>query len=215
MVYEPVTDTDGNTIIAFPTYPLNKSHGMVAYSQGQVLDNYVTTIDASGVIQWTNTQSKDERNAQVISERVNEWLQSRDLTKAVTVDYQEEKEYWLAIGKEILVYNYSNGTFFTLELPDNVRTLTMYDGNIYMGTDTSIMQFSRNETTYAGTIIEAEWHGGFYDFEREYKRKTMRILWATIKPDIKTYMSINYISDRNVGMTEREIKSQTYSYTLR
>lgn len=213
MVYDPVTDTDGNTIIAFPTYPLNKSHGMVAYSQGQILDNYVTTIDASGVIQWTNTQSKDERNAQVISERVNEWLQARDLTKAVTMDYQEEKEYWLAIEKDVLIYNYSNGTFFTLELPDKVRTLTTFKGEIYMGTDTSIMKWDKNSTTYNGSLIDAKWEGGFYDFEYEYRRKTMRILWATIKPQIKTYMSINYISDRNEGIQEREIQSQTFSYT--
>ena len=212
MIYDPITDTNGDTIITFPTYPLNKSHGMVAKGKGQVLDNYVTTIDNSGIIQWTNTQSRDERNAQVISTRVNEWLQSHDLTKAVTLDYQEEKEYWLAIDKEVLVYNYANSTFFLLELPDKVKTLTSYKGVIYLGTETSICEFKKRATTYNGTTIDAEWQGGFYDFEAEYKRKTMRILWITVKPQEKTYMSVNYISDRNVGMNEREISRQTFSY---
>ena len=213
MVYEAITDTTDQTIISFPTYPLNKSHGMVAYGQGQLLDNYVTTIDASGIIQWLSTNTKDERNASVISGRVNEWLQSKDLTKAVTMDYQEEKEYWLAIDKEVLVYNYANSTFYILELPDNVKTLTTYAGTIYMGTDKKLMKFSKSVSTYAGEVIDAKWDSGYYDFEAEHKRKTMRVLWITLKPQEKTYMSVNYITDRNAGMTEREIQSETFSYT--
>lgn len=212
MTYDAITDSTGATIITFPTYPLNKSHGMVAKGQGQVLDNYVTTLDNSGVIQWTNTQSKDERNAKVISTRVNEWMQSHDLTKAVTLDYQEEKEYWIGIDNEVLVYNYANSTFFILELPDKVKTLTTYKGTIYLGTETSICEFKKRQTTYNGTTIDAEWEGGFYDFEAEYKRKTMRILWITVKPQEKTYMSVNYISDRNAGLYEREIKNETFTY---
>lgn len=212
MTYDSITDTTGESIITFPTYPLNKSHGMVAKGQGQVLDNYVTTIDNYGIVQWTNTQSKDERNASIISTRVNEWLQSHDLTKAITLDYQEEKEYWLAVDEEILVYNYANSTFYLLSIPDTVKTLTTYQGTIYMGTDTALMQFDKDLTTYHDTTIEAEWQGGFYDFEAEYKRKTMRILWITIKPQVKTYMSVNYITDRNVGMNPREIQSQVLSY---
>lgn len=210
--YDSITDSTGKAIITFPTYPLNDAHGMVAKGQGQLLDNYVTTIDATGIIQWTNTQSKDERNAKIISQRVNEWLQSHDLTKAITMDYQEEKEYWVAIDDEVLVYNYSNGTFYILKLPDNVRTLTTFKGEIYLGTDTAICKFEKRLTTYNGEIIDAEWQGGFYDFEAEYKRKTMRILWITVKPQEKTYMSVNYISDRNIGMNEREISRQTFSY---
>lgn len=210
--YDPVTDTNGDTIITFPVYPLNKSHGMLAKGQGQLLDNYVTTVDAGGIIQWINTQSKDERNTNVISERVNEWLQERDLTKAVTLDYQEDKEYWLAIDDEVMVYNYANSTFFMLKFTDNVRSLFTYAGDIYLGTDDSVMKFSKNQTTYNGEIIDAEWQGGFYDFEYEYRRKTMRILWITVKPQEKTYMSVNYISDRNTGMTSREIQNQTFSY---
>jgi len=210
--YDSITDTTGQAIITFPTYPLNKAHGMLAKGQGQLLDNYVTTIDASGIIQWINTQSKDERNANIISGRVSEWLQDRDLSKAITMDYQEEKEYWLAIDNEVLVYNYANSTFFIFNFPDNVRALTTYENTIYMGTDTSVMKFENRLTTYNSQPIKAEWQGGFYDFEYEYRRKTMRILWITLKPQEKTYMSVNYITDRNAGTNSKEISSQTFSY---
>lgn len=212
MTYDTITDSTGATIITFPTSPLNKSHGMLANAQGQVLDNYVTTIDNSGIVQWLNTQSKDERNATVISDRVKEWLLDRDITKAVTLDYQEEKEYWLAIDKDVLVYNYANSTFYTLELPDYVRTLTTYEGNIYMGTDTGVMKWQKTTTTYNTETINAEWQGGFYDFEREYKRKTMRILWIALKPAVRTSLKINYISDRNIGSTDKVIEQKLFSY---
>lgn len=212
--YDVITDSAGEAIITFPVFPLNNSHGMVATGQGQVLDNYVTTLDYSGIIQWINTQSKDERNANIISEKVNEWLQERDLSKAITLDYQEEKEYWVAIDNEVLIYNYANGTFYILDFPDNVRTLCTHNGDIYMGTDTAIMKFDEILTSYNGQLIDAEWQSGFYDFEAEYKRKTMRILWITLKPQEKTYMSINYITDRNVGMNQREINETTFSYDI-
>lgn len=212
MTYEPITDTEGNVIVTFPTYPLNKSHGMLANAQGQVLDNYVTTIDNSGIIQWTNTNVADERNAVVVSTRVNEWLQARDLTKAITLDNQEDKEYWLGIDNEVLIYNYENSTFFCLELPDNVRVLTSYAGEIYMGTDKKVMKWQRNTTTYNNEVIDAEWQGGFYDFEAEYKRKTMRILWVSLKPSVRTSLKINYITDRNTGTSEKTIEKVLFSY---
>lgn len=211
--YDSITDTTNNSIITFPTYPLNKAHGNIPFAQGQVLDNYVTTIDSSGIIQWTSTNVRDERNAVVISERVNEWLQSHDLAKAVTLDYQEEKEFWVGIDNEVLIYNYANNTFSLLNLPDNVRVLYVYDNEIYLGTDQKVMKFDKNVTTYNGTAIDAEWRSGFYDFEAEYRRKTMRILWLTLKPQEKTSVVVNYISDRNAGNTDKEIINETFSYT--
>jgi hypothetical protein len=213
--YEQIKDTEGNTIIAFPTYPLNSSHGMVAKGQGQLLDNYVTTLDTS-IVQWTNTQSKDERNAEIISQRVQEWLNQKDLSKAVTLDYQEIKEYWVAIDNEILIYNYGNSTFYILQLPVNVSTLTDYNGTIWMGTTTGKVMKWDGSTTFDGEIIKSEWHSGFYDFEVEYKRKTMRRLWIVLKPWARTSVVVNYESDRNVGTDPKEISSQSarFSYAF-
>jgi hypothetical protein len=81
-----------------------------------------------------------------------------------------------------------------------------------MGTDKKVMQWSKTTTTYNNATIEAEWQGGFYDFEREYQRKTMRILWIALKPAVRTSLKINYISDRNTGTTEKEISQNLFSY---
>lgn len=212
--YEQITDQTGNKIVTFPAYPLNSSHGMVAKGQGQLLDNYVTTIDTS-ILQWVNTQTKDERNVQIISEKIQEWLNEKDLTKAVTMDYQELKEYWVAIDKEIMIYNYGNGTFYLLELPDTVSSLICDGGVIYMGTTNGeIMEFGEDVTAYDGEPIEAVWKSGFYDFEMEYKRKTMRILWIALKPWIRTSLEVNYQSDRELGQDEKEIQSSCFSYQM-
>lgn len=212
--YDAITDSTGNTIITFPVYPLNGSHGMVAKGQGQLLDNYVTTIDTS-IIQWTNTNTKDERNVEIISERIQEWLNEKDLTKAITLDYQELKEYWVAIDNEIMIYNYGNSTFYLLDLPHIVTSLICCDGIVYMGTsEGKIMEFDDGITAYDGEIINAKWVSGFYDFEVEYRRKTMRTLWIALKPWGRTSLRINYQSDRELGNDEKEINSSCYSYEI-
>lgn len=210
--YEQITDNTGESIVTFPVYPLNKSHGAKPYNQGQVLDNYVTTVDTS-IVQWTNTESKDERNAQIISQKVQTWLNEKDLAKVVTLDYQEEKEYWLAIEDEILIYNYENGCYSLLKLPVKITTFLSYKGIIYAGTESGkIIEFSKDATTYGGEIIEAEWQSGYYDFGIEEQRKTMRVLWITMKPWFKTSLDINYISDRDSGSESKQIEKRSISY---
>ncbi len=210
--YEQITDNTEENIIAFPVYPLNKSHGARPYNQGQVLDNYVTTIDTS-IVQWTNTESKDERNAQIISQKVQTWLNEKDLSRAVTLDYQEEKEYWLVIGNEILIYNYENGCYSLAQLPVKITTFLSYKGIIYAGTENGkIIEFSKNATAYAGETIKAEWQSGYYDFGVEEQRKTMRVLWITLKPWFKTSLDINYISDRDSGNEAKTIEKRSISY---
>ena len=210
--YEQITDNTGESIVAFPVYPLNKSHGAKPYNQGQVLDNYVTTIDTS-IVQWTNTESKDERNAQIISPKVQTWLNEKDLSKAVTLDYQEEKEYWLTIDNEILIYNYENSCYSLAQLPVKITTFLSYKGIIYAGTENGkIIEFNKDATTYAGEIIKAEWQSGYYDFGVEEQRKTMRVLWITLKPWFKTSLDINYISDRDSGSEAKTIEKRSISY---
>jgi hypothetical protein len=162
---------------------------------------------------WTSTVTKDERNAEIISQRIQEWLNSKDLTKAITMDYQELKEYWLAIDNEIMIYNYGNSTFYLLEIPHKVTSLLCDEGSIYLGTETGqIMIFEDELTSYNGEIIKAVWESGFYDFEIDYKRKTMRTLFFALKPFVSTSLKVNYISDRDTGTDEKEMTSYCYSY---
>jgi hypothetical protein len=212
--YEQITDTTGTSIITFPVNPLNKAHGAVAYNQGQVLDNYVTTIDTS-IVQWTNTDTKDERNAQIISSKVEQWLNERNLSKSVTMDYQENKEYWLAIDNEILVYNYENQCYSLLKIPDKITSFIVKGKVIYAGTESGkIIEFDEKLTTYDGEIIDAEWQSGYYDFGIEERRKTMRVVWLTLKPWAKTSLEINYISDRDAGSEAKEVQNRCFSYEL-
>ena len=212
--YEQITDTTGTSIITFPVNPLNKAHGAVAYNQGQVLDNYVTTIDTS-IVQWTNTDTKDERNAQIISSKVEQWLNERNLSKAVTMDYQEAKEYWLVIDNEILIYNYENQCYSLLKIPDKITSFIVRNKVIYAGTESGkIIEFDEKLTTYDGKIIDAEWQSGYYDFGMEERRKTMRVVWLTLKPWAKTSLEINYISDRDAGSEAKEVENRTFSYEL-
>ena len=210
--YEQITDTTGESIITFPVSPLNKAHGAKAFNQGQVLDNYVTTVDTS-IIKWVNTDTQDERNAQIVSSKVEQWLNERDLSRIVTLDFQDVKEYWLAIDNEILIYNYENECFSLLKIPDKITSFILKDKVIYAGTENGkIIEFGEELTTYDGEIIDAEWQSGYYDFGAEERRKTMRTLWLTLKPWTKTSLEVNYISDRDSGSEAKEIEQRCFDY---
>lgn len=211
--YDTITDTTRAEIITFPVYPLNSAHGMVACGQGQLLDNYVTTIDSS-IVMWTNTNTKDERNVEIISQKIQEWLNSKDLSKAITLDYQEDKEYWLAIGNEIMIYNYGNGTFYLIKIGANITSLISSEGIIYLGTENGqIMQFGKELMTYNGEAIDAVWNSGYHDLGAEQVRKTMRMLWLTLKSHSKTSLDINYITDRNSGTNAKNISNRCIDYS--
>ena len=211
--YEALMDSSGETITTFPIYPLNKAHGAICYNQGQVLDNYVTTIDTS-IVQWVNTETQDERNAQVISNKIHQWLDEKDLTKAVTMDYQEEKEYWLAIDNEVMIYNYEIGCYSLLELPCNITCFYNKYGIIYAGTeDGKIIEFGKELTKYGNEVIKAEWQSGYYDFGVEERKKTMKILWIALKSWFNTSLDINYASDRDNGSENKTILNRTATFS--
>lgn len=206
--YDSVEDTTGVYITTFPTYPLNNAHGMVAYGQGQVLNNNVVTIDSS-IVEWVSTQTKDERNAQIISTRVQEWLNERDLSKAVTCDFQLDNEFWIAIDNEILIYNYGNSTFSMLKLPENVKTIYADEFNVYIGT-TNVYMFDKELTTYDGDVIEAVWKSGFMPFGADFIRKTMRTVWLTLKPSVRNSLLLDYVTDRDNSEESKEIIGDSF-----
>ena len=210
--YQVIEDTTGETIISFPMYPLNKAHGAIAYNQGQVLDSYVTEIDSS-IVQWVGTYNKDERNAKIISEKIEQWLNKKDLSKVVTLDYQEEKEYWIAVDHEVMIYNYGNGCYYLLNLPDKVKYLYTNEGKIYMGNDSgNIYEFSKELLKYNDTSINAEWQSGYYDFGAEEYRKTMRILWLVLKPFSRTSVEIGWISDRGSSSESKQVSMRNIDF---
>lgn len=181
----------------FPVYPMNSKIGNVAKGQTQVIMNNPFTI-WKGIYQWVSTYILNEKNATWMSKRIQNDLDKVDLTKAITVDWNDKGLYWLCVGKMIWVYNYRTDTWHVLSLPHTPTCFCIVDSKMYFGTDTGqIMKFDETLGTYDGTVINSEWEMGFYNFGVEWLRKFLQRLFVSILPLTQTHIDITYETDRS------------------
>jgi hypothetical protein len=199
---EDYTDaTTGAVMALFPVYPMNKKFGNVAKGQTQIIMNNPFTID-KGIYEWIATYIADEKNAVWKSERIQNDLDQVDLTKAITIDWNDKGLYWLCVGKKVWVYNYrvatekEQGVWYVLEFPHEPTCFLICEQDLYIGTtDGKIMRYSKDYFTFDGETISATWEMGFYSFGSDWLRKFIQRLFITIKPYSLTHVDISYETD--------------------
>ena len=188
------------------THPLNEAHGNMAYAQGQVLNNYPITIDKSGLALWKATNVRDEKNIEIISERIQHDLNDMPATGIKTVEIQDENSMWFGQGNTLFIYNYGNNTFSRLKITNELKEFTELNKTTYMSTkDNKIMKWSKDYSTFDGEIIKAHWEMNFEDFNGFYSRKTMRKLWVQMQPSMKASAEIGYITNLMESATRKKI----------
>lgn len=211
--YDTLTDSSGNIIPFFPTFPLNDAIGNVATGQAQLIQNNPFTIQ-SGVHEWVATNVRDERNEVYKSKRVQPSLDEVDLTTAITVDWEKRKEYWLAVGNKVWVYNYRLDVWYKYLLTDTPTCFYVINDDLHFGTDAGqIMKFDSAKRSDNGTAFRRLWQMNFYDFEVEYLRKFMNEMWLSLKPEDKTSVTFTYQTDRvgKSGTFEGSIRLATFT----
>ena len=188
------------------TLPLNEVHGNIAFAQGQVINNDPVTIEKGQIIRWKSTTIRDERNMEVISEKIKDDLVLMDLKYAKTCDYQDKNQLWLALGNKVYIYNYFNKTYSRLLLPVDSDLFQIVDKNMYM-TDIqgNLYKFDENYQKFDTYMINAHWEMNFSNFGMSYYRKTMRKLWVLLQPQSTASAEIGYITNRNEAPVKKTI----------
>lgn len=202
------TETIGGlTTATFPVFELSDEIGNKAYGQVQIVQDKPLTL-YNGVYAWENSNVRFQYIHNLISQRVQDSLNDVDLSTAVAYNWQSNKEYWLNIGSTVWIYNYLNNTWYKR---NNVSATCFLDisGELYFGTNGTIEKFDLGQRTDNGVLIETLWEIGFYDFGVEYLKKYMSKLWVSLKPEAKSSVDINAITN-NEGMSV----TQTISYNL-
>lgn len=200
-------DVDGMLTTSLQTLPLNEVHGNVAFAQGQVLNNDPVTIDKNAIIKWHSTNVRDERNMEVISEKIQLDLIDLTLSAVKTLDYQAANQYWLAIGNKIYIYNYFNETYSRVTLPVETDLFIEFNNSVFMTTqDNKLVKFGEEYQDFDGELIKAHWEMNFSDFGAEYYRKTMNRLWVLMQPQASCSADIGYISNRNESPVKKKIE---------
>jgi hypothetical protein len=201
-----------NNIASFPVYPLNDKVGNVALGQGQIIQNNPFII-TNGVWEIVASSVRDERNVVNKSNRVKALLDGLNLSTAITLDYEDLKEYWLCIGNKAYIYNYGNDTWYHYILADTPTCFTVIGGKLYMGTTNGqIMQWAQytevgdvpDYLTDNGTTINTTVETGFIDFGISYKRKFLNFAWVAMQPETRSVCFVEWETDYDAS-TDPEI----------
>jgi hypothetical protein len=151
-----------------------------------------------GVYRWEPSSVKDERNAIYISKRVQDSLSGKTLSSAVTFDWEEKAEYWLAISTTVWVHNYRVDCWCKFILDDTPTCFIVIDGELYFGnTAGEIMKFDDSLRAFDGEDIDADWEMGFYDVETEYLRKYLSKTWIALLPGSKEKIDVSWVTNRD------------------
>ena len=207
----PVTLADNSQVTRYvpsvSTFPLNEAHGNMAMGQGQLIDNYPVTMDKAGLALWKATNVRDEKNMEIISQRVNPDLMELTMSAMKTLDFQTKRQLWFGYDDTFYIYNYFNSTFSKIVIHDSFTALSELGTNAYMGLyDGRVVKWGEEFPDFDGEIISAHWEMNFEDFDTAYLRKTMKKLWVLMQPQGYTSAEIGYVSNREESPTKKKIQ---------
>lgn len=203
-------DVNGTSTPSVITLPLNEVHGNIAFAQGQVINNNPVTIEDNQIIEWTATNIRDERNMQIISDKILADIQDLNLSTAKTCDFQAKGQLWVAVADKIYIYGYLNDviklsgktgrryTYSRIQLPVDSDLFQVIGDYMYMSTTTGkLMKWDKNYQDFDGTTINAHWEMNFSNFGASYLRKTMRKVWVTMQPQSHSSADIGWVTNKN------------------
>ncbi len=195
--YDTMTLDDGTAAAAFYTAPLNREIGCAAPGQARLVNNNPRTLFGRAVYEWSLVYgaSRDERNAQRISDRVEQTLNTFDLNQALTFDDEERQEFYILWAGQALIHHYGNSTWYYYDhFP--ARSMTCRGGEVYFGgEDGRLMHFSRAYRNDDLEEIPAYWESGAMDFEQDWRRKHSGVLWVSLKPESQTNVCVTVQSN--------------------
>lgn len=200
--YSQVTLADGTITAGFYVAPINRSVGNCAPGQAVLVENRPRTLDGRSVVEWKSTSSSgningDERNAERVSQRVDETIRTFDLATAKTFYDKYAHEYYV-IGADgtALVHGIDADAWYVYT-NFAAKCLINYMDELYFGTaDGYLRHFSTQYFSDEGEAIDAYWESGSMPFAADFRRKYSAMLWVGIRPDDNGYLEVSAKTDR-------------------
>lgn len=200
--YSQVTLADGWVTAGFYVAPINRSVGNCAPGQAVLVENRPRTLDGRSVVEWKSTSSSgningDERNAERVSQRVDETIRTFDLATAKTFYDKYAHEYYV-IGADgtALVHGIDADAWYVYT-NFAAKCLINYMDELYFGTEDGYLRhFSTQYFSDEGEAIDAYWESGSMPFAADFRRKYSAMLWVGIRPDDNGYLEVSAKTDR-------------------
>ena len=189
------------TTSAFYVSTVNRDIGSAGYGQARLIDNKVRTLDGRSIYEWSAIDSSgnitaDQRNAKVISDKVQNTLMELDFSKVITFWDKVNREHYIVENDIAIINNLQNGTWYIYRNFPAV-CMIVYKDELYFGTaDGFLRHVSRDYRHDIGNPIQCYWESGSMDFGASFKRKYSDYVWIVLKPEDFASVNVTVVTDK-------------------
>ena len=208
--YEITALADGSMIPGFQTVSVNREIGNDAMGQVRLVQNIPRTLYGGNLYAWTyiNYATRDERNAKLLSQRVQNTLRSADPNKVFCFDDDARQEFYVFLNDAagtVLVNNYLNDTWYLYTgLP--VKCACRVGDDLHLGmADGRLVRMHDELPNDAGVSIDAYWESGHMSFDRDWQRKTSSEVWVSVQPTASANLLVTARSDRRGDYQDKAV----------
>ena len=191
-IYWCAYEYDTSLGVTFPTYPLNSNVGCTFLGTGQTIRNNPWFIYQKSIYEVASPYMRDERYVKYVSEKIQPLLDALTFTNVHTLDNEQEKEYWLCIGKNVFIWNHNLETWHRFYLADTVTSICKVGSAIVIGTTGGQLMTFDTSLTDNGAAIEGFIETHWLDYGTPQRNKYLDFVWATIDPEIATNLDLEY-----------------------
>lgn len=215
--YSSITLADGTVTAGFYVSPINRSVGNCAPGQAVLVENRPRTLDGRSVVQWKSTSSSgningDERNAERVSQRVDETIRTFELETAKTFYDKYAHEYYVIGADGTALVNGIDADAWYVYTNFAAKCLINYKDELYFGTEDGYLRhFSTAYFSDEGEPIDAYWESGSMPFAADFQRKYSAMLWVGIRPDDNGYLMVTAKTDRKADFAEYSFETNDAS----
>lgn len=211
--YGQISLADGSITAGFYINSINKRIGCGRDDGAVIVDNRPRTIEHGNIYEWRATSTSgnltaDQRNAQVVSERVHDTLRGFNMEKALSFYDIRRHEYYCVYNGVAVVQNTQNDTWYIYtNFPATI--MAEHGTKLYFGTANGMIYRLGDEIeTDNGEPIEAFWESGSLDFGKPNYLKYSPTIWlSAIAPEYKTKDDKSFVDASIVTDRDEEVKN--------
>jgi len=209
--YSTITLADGSTTAGFYVVPVNRDIGSCALGEARLVENRPRTLDGRSVIEWRTASggylTADQRNAERISQRVEQSIRSFDLTTARTFYDKINHEYYVIGANGDALVNSVDADAWYIYTGFDARCMIVYQDEVYYGDgDGNLRHFSADYFSDNGEAIDCLWESGAMDFSQDFRRKYSAMIWVGIKPEEHGFLEASAETDRKTDFADYEVE---------
>lgn len=208
---------------SFPTKPLNDSRGAFAKNSLALVNNSLVALDRTGVRILNRSDTRDERNFELFSVKVNaDLLNEPNLENAIAYDF--DNKYFLTINNNVYVWDYDKSSYTD---PiwfkwDNVPASDFYEyeNYLYFGSNANgeMYKFKKEMDTLPYNDdrqpINMYWYSKQETFNAPAYYKIIEDTFPTLKPGATASANVYYITDITPEKLIQAISSYLFDYSM-